>query len=258
MKLYEEYRLLKAGCTRGIFEVYASEEEMSLATAGRIADTVREKADAMLCLPSGSTPVTAFGMLCRMQKEGDLDLSRVRFMQLDEWLALDEDSENCLHFLDRHFYQEAGIGRDQMFCFDIHAQDMQAECSRADLYLHKFGPIDLMVLGIGMNGHLGLNEPGISWENGTTVVALSETTKTVGQKYFSGRKTLTGGITLGMKHVLASRRVILQISGAHKADIAAKLVRSEPDVLLPASALKTHDAARVLMDRASAEKTGLI
>lgn len=254
MSLYSDYLSLKAEKTSGQFSVYVDDEKMSLASTGIIADTVRMKPDALLCLPSGSTPLGTFDMLCRMQEEGDISFARSRFMQLDEWLSLEDESENCQHFLEKHFYHRAGIRAGQIYCFNTHAADIREECLKADAYLEAEGPVDMMVLGIGMNGHLGLNEPGISWTLKTTEVVLSDTTRSVGQKYFSERTTLTRGMTLGMTHILASKHVLLQISGAHKADIARQLYTSGPDIRLPASALKTHSDAEILMDRGAASK----
>ena len=106
----------------------------------------------------------------------------------------------------------------------------------------------MMLLGAGMNGHLGLNEPGTSFDLYSHIVNLDETTKVVGQKYFSGKVNLTAGITLGIKYIMETKTVILQLNGTRKADVVRKLIDSEVTTAFPASALKAHANSFLLLD----------
>jgi 6-phosphogluconolactonase/glucosamine-6-phosphate isomerase/deaminase len=109
-----------------------------------------------------------------------------------------------------------------------------------------------MLLGAGMNGHLGLNEPGTSFDLYSHIVTLDETTRKVGQKYFSGNVNLTGGISLGIKYIMEARTVILQMNGTRKAEVARKLIDSEVSPAFPASALKAHKNSFLLLDKDAA------
>lgn len=235
-------------------EVLDSEYEMSRRCAQIVKETLERKPDALLCFPAGMTVVNTCRILKEMQEEGGADFSKARFVALDEWLDLEDESENCTHFLRKHLYGPLHIREDQMTMFDTHAEDFGKECERIDRFIFDAGHIDLMLLGMGMNGHLGLNEPGCDFNDYTKVVALSDTTKNVGQKYFADGMELTRGITLGMRHIFETKKVILQVSGRHKQDIVYRLYHTRPTMELPASALMLIDGAEVIMDQDAADK----
>lgn len=237
-----------------VTEIYSSEEEMSRRCAGIVRDTLQNKPEALLCFPAGMSVVGTCRILKEMQDRGEVDFSKASFVSLDEWLDLEDESENCTHFLYKHLYGPLGIREDQLHLFDTHATDLEAECQRIDRFIFDSGHIDLMLLGIGMNGHLGLNEPGEDFSDYAKVVELSETTMNVGQKYFSDSMKLTRGITLGVRHMFETRKVVLQVCGAHKQDIMYQLFTTRPSQDLPASALSLMDGSMIIMDRDAAEK----
>lgn len=231
-------------------------EEMSLTCAGLVKKCLDAKPDSLLCFPAGSTAVRTFEILCRMKEEGTVDFSRAKFVALDEWLGLspEAEEEDCTRFMMKHLYGPLEIPADRLALFDVHAKDYQKECDRIDRYIWENGGIDFMLLGLGMNGHLGLNEPGSPFDEYTKVVELSETTKTVGQKYFSAPTMLTGGITVGIRHMFDTGQVVLQVSGAHKQEIMEKLYHSGVSEELPASVFKLLPGGLVVLDEAAAEK----
>ena len=138
-----------------------------------------------------------------MVKRGELDVSRARFVSLDEWVGLSADAmeDDCTHFMMRYCYGPLNIPAEHMTLFDPCAEDLEAECRKIDQVIFDNGGIDFMMLGLGMNGHLGLNEPGADFHNYSHVMGLSDVTKSVGQKYFSQQTTLSGGITVGIQHM---------------------------------------------------------
>lgn len=240
-------------------EICESEEAMSRRCAELVKETLERKPDALLCFPAGMTVVGTCKVLKEMQDNGEIDFTNAQFVSLDEWLDLEDETENCTAFLHKHLYDPLGIRKDQLHLFDTHAEDFDAECRRIDKYIFDSGHIDFMLLGIGMNGHLGLNEPGGSFSDYAKVVPLSETTMNVGQKYFSDGMTLTRGITLGVRHIFEAHRVVLQVCGEHKQDIMYKLFTTRPTEQLPASALSLMDDATIISDPAAAEKiSGMI
>ena len=229
-------------------------EAVSRKSAELIAETVAAKPDALLCLAAGNTAIRTYAILKEMCDAGKADLSKARFVALDEWLDLADESENCDGFMRKNFYGPLGIADERVKRFNIHAADLAAACKEVDEYIFACGDIDLMLLGVGMNGHLGLNEPGMSFNDYAKVVQLSETTMQVGQKYFTDGMKLTRGITLGVKHMFECKRTVLQVSGSHKADITDKLLRTAPTEALPATVLKLLPHGTVVLDRDAAAK----
>jgi glucosamine-6-phosphate isomerase len=161
--------------------------------------------------------------------------------------------ENCFSFLKKHLFDHIDYSVENLCFFDGESSDLKHECVKTDDFIKKNGPIDMMLLGVGMNGHLGLNEPGTSFDLYSHIVNLDETTKIVGQKYFSGKVTLSKGITLGIQHVLKAKTVILQLNGNRKAEVVKRLIESEVSPVFPASVIKSHKNSFLLIDKEAAK-----
>ena len=155
-------------------------------------------------------------------------------------------------FLKKHLFDHIDYSESNLCFFDGESPDLEKECSKTDAFIQKFGPVDLMLLGVGMNGHLGLNEPGTPFELSSHIVNLDETTKKVGKKYFSGDVKLSKGISLGLKYVIDAKTVIVQISGLKKAEVTRQLTESEITPDFPASVIKKHGNSFLLLDREAA------
>lgn len=229
-------------------------ESMSYYSADLICRALRSKPDSLLSLPAGKSAVRTFEILKELSASGMVDFSEAYFVALDEWLDLEDESENCTAFMLSNFYGPLKIDENKIRLFDIHAENMEEECKSVDSFIFERNGIDLMLLGLGMNGHLGLNEPGASFDSYTHIVSLDPVTRQVGQKYFSRPMKLTRGITLGMRHILEAKRVILQAGGAAKADIVNRLYRTKPSPGLPATVMQLLDNGYVVLDRAAASE----
>jgi glucosamine-6-phosphate isomerase len=233
--------------------IYDNYEELSLRTAELISSIISEKPDALLCFPAGETSVGTFRHMIELNRSGKLSFSKCRIVGLDEWAHIGKmKSENCFSFLKKHLFDHIDYNKDHFCFFNGESDDLRAECVKTDNFIREFGPIDMMLLGAGMNGHLGLNEPGTSFELYSHIVDLDDTTRVVGQKYFSGEVTLTSGITLGLKYVMEARIVILQLNGTRKAGVVKKLADSEVTPEFPASILKSHPDSYLLLDKEAA------
>jgi glucosamine-6-phosphate isomerase len=149
----------------------------------------------------------------------------------------------------KHFLDHVDYCEENLCFFNGEAPDLKYECKRTDDFIKKCGPIDMILLGVGMNGHLGMNEPGTPFDLYSHIVNLAEETIMVGQKYFSSNVKLTSGITLGMKHIMEAKTVIIQMNGLKKAEIAKRLIDSEISMKLPASMVKNHSDAFLLLDK---------
>ena len=233
-----------------IFDTYS---DLSEQTAIQIAAIMAGKPDSLLCFPAGETSIGTFNHLIELNKTGKVSFKECKIVGLDEWAGLGEMKiENCYSFLRKHLFDHIDLSEENLCFFDGEAADLKSECDKTDAFIQKHGPIDMMLLGVGMNGHLGLNEPGTSFDLYSHIVQLDETTRIVGQKYFSGKVVLSKGISLGMRYILESKTVILQISGSRKAEIAKQLIDSEVSNMLPATVLKSHQNSYLMMDKEAA------
>jgi glucosamine-6-phosphate isomerase len=234
--------------------IYNDYRELSMKTAEMIAAIISQKPDALLCFPAGETSVGTFDYLIELNKKGKINFKKCKIVGLDEWANLGMmKSENCFSFLKKHLFDHIDYSEENFCFFDGESSDLAKECLKTDNFIKKYGPIDMILLGAGMNGHLGLNEPGTSFDLYSHIVNLDETTKIVGQKYFSGKVELTAGITLGIKYIMEANTVILQMNGNRKAEVAKKMIDSKISPAFPASAIKSHPNSFLLLDKESAK-----
>jgi glucosamine-6-phosphate isomerase len=230
--------------------IYNDYSELSLKTAEMISDLISKNPDALLCFPAGETSVGTFKHLIELNIAGKLSFKKCRIVGLDEWANVGQmKSENCFSFLKKHLFDHIDYSEENLCFFDGESSDLNHECQKTDSFIKKYGPIDMMLLGAGMNGHLGLNEPGTPFDLYSHIVNLDETTKTVGQKYFSGKVDLTSGVTLGIKYIMEAKTVILQLNGTRKAEVVKRLIDSEVSPSFPASAIKAHSNSYLLLDK---------
>jgi glucosamine-6-phosphate deaminase len=235
--------------------IYESKDNLSKAAADLIVAQVRQKPDSLLCFPSGESPTIVLDYLVKYGLEGHVDFSLCRFVGLDEWIGMDEHDEgSCKHYLYSHFFDPLKIDRQKMIFFDGLAANPEAECERINQYIRENGPIDLMLVGLGMNGHIGLNEPGADFHSYAHPTALDPVTVAVAQKYFSKTTPLTGGITLGLQHFSEAKTTVLIVAGSKKADIVLKVLTEEISSRIPGTIIRSHGNAFVYLDEEAASK----
>lgn len=234
--------------------IYDNYIELSVKTAEQIAAIISKKPDALLCFPAGETSVGTFTHLIELNKTGKISFKQCKIVGLDEWANLGVMSnENCFSFLKKHLFDHIDYSEENLCFFNGESKELEQECIKTDNFIKKNGPIDMILLGVGMNGHIGLNEPGTSPDLYSHIVNLDEITKNVGQKYFSNEVKLTSGISLGFKYIMEAKTVILQLNGAKKADVVKRLVDSEISPAFPASIVKSHINAFLLLDKESSK-----
>jgi glucosamine-6-phosphate deaminase len=225
-------------------------DALSRLAADIIIRQVQNKRDSVLVFPGGDTPIGMLSELVKAVNTKQVDFSGCTFVSLDEWVGLNGDDEgSCRCTLNRHFYEPARIDHSQIQFFNAEATDLQAECIRMDDLIAACGGIDLIVLGIGLNAHVGFNEPGIPWNTLCHVVELDEITKTVANKYFpNGTDHVHKGITIGMQHILRSKQVVLLANGEKKKEIVYRVIHGSVTTDVPASALKNHSNCSIIVD----------
>lgn len=232
-------------------EVFDNYEKLSRGVADRIALVIKQKPNALVCIASGHTPIGVFHCLTSDIKTGKLDISKTTFVSLDEWLNIDpSDPGSCISILRKEFLDHIPA-RIEMF--DVIA-DPKQECTRLNSLIAKNGGLDAMLVGIGLNGHIGMNEPGTPFETFAHVSDLAEETKTTGQKYFSKPTVLTTGITLGLGHFAECRLPILMANGKKKAEIISKVLKTKPTESIPATIVHNIPQALVMVDSEAASE----
>ena len=156
---------------------------LSAAVAQRVIDTVSRKPNALICIAGGDTPLGVFDVLVRASEEGKVDFSHAAFVGLDEWLGLGKaDKGSCREMVWGHFFSRLTLRDEQICFFDGLTTDPAQECRRVDSFISDHGGIDTIVLGIGMNGHIGFNEPGAAIDTQCHVVDLDDVTQSVSVK----------------------------------------------------------------------------
>lgn len=220
-----------------------------------IFNVIREKPTALIALATGNSPQLTYASLVNKVIHGKPDVSQITFIGLDEWVGIpSSDSGSCHHFLFHHLFEPLRISQKRIHLFDALSDDLQRECIDMDNLISEKNGIDLMVVGIGMNGHIGFNEPGVDWNLHSHVVNLDTITKTVGQKYFDKVTNLTQGITLGMQHILNARYVLLLANGLAKSEIIKQTLEGEVTNAVPATILRLHTHAMAVLDVDAASK----
>jgi glucosamine-6-phosphate isomerase len=231
-------------------KVYPDYETLSHHAADEIIQCVRQKPNAVLCLAAGDTPRLVYETLAKRVAEEKIDFSLCTFVGLDEWMGVPPENEgSCSWFLHRHLFTPLSHPSSQIHLFNA-ISDPEAECNKMNERIRSLGGIDLMLVGVGMNGHIGFNEPGAPIDSYAHVIDLDEITRTVGQKYFNQPTTLTKGITLGLKHLLEARKVILIANGARKADIMRQTLRGPITPKVPSTIVRNHPNSLVMLDEA--------
>jgi galactosamine-6-phosphate isomerase len=237
--------------------VFPDHETMSRFAADRLAARLNEKPNSLICLATGTTPTRTYELLA--QKRGAVPrlFERVRVIKLDEWggLAM-SDPATCEQYLRQYFVDVLGLA-DRYVGFHSHPADPENECRRIRGWLEDNGPIDICVLGLGLNGHLGFNEPAPALKPHAHIARLSASS--LGHSMLeraAGRPTY--GLTLGMADLMHSRQIILLLSGPAKQGPLRRLLHDPISMDFPASLLQLHPRVSLLSDSTamSAEDLG--
>ena len=226
---------------------------LAQSAATRVLDLVSHNPRAVICIASGETPRLTNKYIVEGARAKQVDFSRVQFVGLDEWVGIAAtNTGSCYHFLHETIFEPLKIPTAHIHFFHSTACDLTAECERINQVVIKLGGIDCMIVGVGMNGHIGFNEPGISTGLSAHVIELDPITQRVGQKYFSVKTPLHKGITLGLAQFMQARLAILLATGAKKALIIKKALSEQVSVAVPASLIQEHKNAVVLIDNEAA------
>lgn len=233
-------------------QTFQNPEQLATHTANYIIDLVKNKPSATLILTSGDTPVLTYKKIVELAQPTDFE--QVTIIGLDEWVGIPASSEgSCRYIVEENLLKPLGINPAQYTFFNSITTDLASECKRVDELLFSKGGADLIIVGVGVNGHIGLNEPGYSFDNYCHVSELADVTISIGQKYFKENTPLTQGITIGLKHLLEAKVAILIATGERKAEVLKQTFETEPSVELPSTVFKLHPNSFVWIDEAAAQ-----
>ncbi len=232
----------------------------SLLAARHIANHVRKKPDAVLGLATGSTPLVLYKELIRMHRDEGLDFSRVRTFNLDEYLGISPSHPTSYHhFMWRNFFDHININpaRTHIPSGMVSGEEVLRHCASYEKEIRHAGGIDIQILGIGSDGHIGFNEPGSSLASRTRIKTLTQRTRSDNAQFFSSENEVPHHvITMGIGTIMESRSVLLLAFGDGKANAVAGAVEGPVTASNPASILQMHPQAKVYLDEPSA--SGLV
>ncbi len=216
--------------------------ELSRKAANLISAQVLSKPDSVLGLATGSTPIGTYKQLIEWYEKGDLDFSEVKSINLDEYVGLTGDHDQSYrYFMNTNLFNHVNIDKAKTNVPSGVAEDLEAECERYDALIESMGGIDLQLLGIGHNGHIGFNEPADSFVVPTHVVELGETTINANARFFSSADEVPKkAVTMGIKAIMQAKKVLLIANGKDKKDIVEKALYGPVTPEVPASILQFH------------------
>jgi glucosamine-6-phosphate isomerase len=230
-----------------IFEDY---QELSEQAVLDIIAIMIRKPTALICFASGDSPKLTCALLVQKIKEQQIDISQCSFIELDEWVGLAPDIKGSCHYDFMHRLAiPLNLTSQQCHLFDGLSKNLQEECALMDAFIESRGGIDIMIVGVGMNGHIGFNEPEVDFGLRTHVIPLDEITAQVGQKYFDHPVTLTKGITVGLGYLMEAHKVLLLANGARKAPIIHEALQGPVTSSIPASIMQIHPEGFVYVDK---------
>lgn len=216
--------------------------EMSRCAANIIAAQITLKPDSVLGLATGSTPIGTYKLLVKGYQQGNLDFSKVKSVNLDEYCGLDgSHDQSYRYFMNTNLFNRVNIDMANTNVPNGIATDLEQECKRYDRLIEELGGVDLQLLGIGHNGHIGFNEPNEFFDKTTHVVDLKQSTIDANSRFFEKIEDVPRrAITMGIKSIMSARKILL-VAGADKKDIIERALFGPITPQVPASVLQFHN-----------------
>lgn len=230
--------------------------DLSRKAANIISAQVIMKPNCVLGLATGSTPVGAYRQLVEWYRKGDLDFSEVTTVNLDEYRGISrENKQSYYYFMNENLFSQVNIHKTRTFLPDGMEEDARKACADYNQIIHSLGGVDLQLLGLGHNGHIGFNEPGIAFETETHCVNLTERTIKANMRFFLSEKDVPRqAYTMGIKTIMSARKILMVVSGEDKADILEEAFFGPVTTSVPASILQLHGDVTLVADEASLRK----
>ena len=222
---------------------------MSRTAANIISAQIIIKPNSVIGLATGSTPIGTYEQLIRWYEKGDLDFSNVNTINLDEYKGIAPDNEQSYrYFMNKHLFDRINIDKKNTYVPDGLEMDSDKACSDYNRIIRESGGVDLQLLGLGNNGHIGFNEPGEAFEKETHCVKLTESTVKANSRFFDTIDEVPKeAYTMGIKAIMQAKKIVVVVSGEGKAEIAKKAFFGPVTPKVPASVLQLHNDVTVIM-----------
>lgn len=227
--------------------------DMSRKAANILSAQVIMKPNCVLGLATGSTPVGTYAQLVEWYNKGDLDFSNVTTVNLDEYRGLDrENDQSYYYFMNRHLFGKVNVNHERTFLPDGTEKDSEKACADYNQIIEDVGGVDLQLLGLGHNGHIGFNEPGDVFKAKTHCVDLTETTIKANQRFFASIDDVPRqAYTMGIQTIMQARKILVVVSGEDKAGIVKEAFFGPITPRVQASVLQLHPDVTVVADEAA-------
>ncbi|MDO5409382.1 MAG: glucosamine-6-phosphate deaminase [Lachnospiraceae bacterium] len=234
----------------------ANYEEMSRKAANIISAQVIMKPDSVLGLATGGSPEGIYKQLIEWYNKGDVDFSEITTINLDEYKGLPRESEQSYwYFMHKHFFDHVNVRPQKINVPDGTNPNVEEECARYNQIIKSKGGIDLQLLGIGIDGHIGFNEPADTYELGTHCVDLDESTIEANKRYFEKKEDVPRqAFTMGIGTIMQAKKVLMVVNGAAKADIVREAFFGPVTPRVPASILQMHPDFTLIGDAEALSK----
>ena len=231
-------------------------DEMSKVAANIIAAQMTLKPNSVLGFATGSSPIGTYAELIKKNQAGDIDFSTITTVNLDEYkdLPITHD-QSYYYFMNDYLFNHVNIDKNNTNLPNGNAEDPEAECARYEALIKELGGIDMQLLGLGHNGHVGFNEPGDCFQKNTYCVTLTERTIDANKRFFESADAVPRqAITMGVGTIMAAKKLVLVVSGADKADALQKCLQGPITPSVPGSILQLHPDVTVVCDEAAYSK----
>ena len=235
-------------------EILETTQEIATRVSEVLLQQVRQKPDSVLGFATGSSPIETYQKLIEAKKKGTVDFSRVTTFNLDEYCGLEPTNPHSYYaFMREQLFAPAGFCYENVHFLSGLAEDHEAICRAYREEIARCGGIDIQLLGIGRNGHIGFNEPSDSFSDGPFMVQLAQSTLDANARFFENGTPPRYALTMGVGDILAAKKILLIATGESKARAIRAMVRGDVTPQCPASALQNHPDTTVYLDRAAAQ-----
>lgn len=234
-------------------------KDMSRKAANIISAQVIMKPNCVLGLATGSTPIGTYDQLVEWYNKGDLDFSEVTTVNLDEYKGLPRTKDQSYYyFMHQHLFDRVNIDPERTNVPNGMEPDAEKECGRYEELIRSLGGVDLQLLGLGHNGHIGFNEPGEAFEKETHCVDLTESTIEANKRFFASADDVPKqAYTMGIKTIMQAKKILIVVNGENKADIVERAFFGPVTPEVPASILQLHNDVTLVGDEAALAKIGI-
>lgn len=234
-------------------------EDMSRKAANIISAQVIMKPDCVLGLATGSTPIGLYKQLVEWFEKGDLDFSKVQTVNLDEYKGLNrENDQSYYYFMHDNLFDHINIPEENTHLPNGMEMDSEKECARYTKLIQSMGGVDLQLLGIGHNGHIGFNEPSVSFDKEVHCVNLTQSTIEANKRFFASADDVPKqAYTMGIKTIMQAKKILIVANGEGKADIVRDAFFGSITPQVPASVLQLHNDVTLVADEAALSKVSL-